>query len=69
LNVIERAVPIENNAYRRQATKIAEAGNLVEQVASIGAILGVLLSDAEAGLIADFGNKIRAETFDDFPVD
>jgi hypothetical protein len=25
-----------------------------------------LLSDLDAGLIADFGNKIRAETFDDF---
>jgi hypothetical protein len=59
-------VPIENNPYRRQATKIAEAGNFVDQVASIGAILRGLLSDADAGLIADLGNKIRADTFDDF---
>jgi hypothetical protein len=56
LNVIERVVPIENNAYRRQATKIAESGNLVDQVASIGAILRGLLSDVDAGLVADFGN-------------
>ena len=67
LNVIELAVPIENNSYRRQVQKIGEgAGNLVDQVYSIGAILHALLSDIDAGIIADFGNKIRAETFDDF---
>jgi hypothetical protein len=66
LNIVERAVPIENNAYRRQVTKIAAAGLLLDKVASIGSMLRALLSDANADLIADFGNKIRAETFDDF---
>jgi hypothetical protein len=66
LNVIERVVPIENNPYRRQTTKSAEAGSITDQVALIGAILHGLLSEADAGLIADFGNKIRADTFDDF---
>ena len=67
LNVIELEVPIENNSYRRQVTKIGEgSGLLLDKVASIAAILHALLSDINAGLIADFGNTIRAETFDDF---
>jgi len=67
LNVIELAVPIENNSYPRQVRKIGEGpGNLIDQVYSIGAILRALLSDIDAGIIADFGNKVRAETFDDF---
>jgi hypothetical protein len=67
LNVVELAVPIENNSYRRRVHKIGEGpSNLIDQVYSIGAILRALLSDIDAGIIADFGNKVRAETFDDF---
>ena len=35
-------------------------------VAAIAACLRAFLPDLDAGLIADFGNKVRAETFDDF---
>jgi hypothetical protein len=67
MNIIELAVPIENNSYRRQVTKIGEGdGEFIADVASIAAILRGLLPDIDAGLIADFGNTIRAETFDDF---
>jgi hypothetical protein len=67
LNIIERAVPIENNAYRKQITKIAASDDfLFVIVGSISVMLCALLSDDDAGLIVDFGNKIRAETFDDF---
>ncbi len=68
LNIIELAVPIENNSYRRQIKKLGEGSGLLllDRVASIGAVLEALLIDIDSGLIADFGNKIRAETFDDF---
>jgi hypothetical protein len=66
LNVIEQAIPIEPNAYRVQAKKVSLSGDVLGQVAAIGAMLTGLLADADAGLLADFGNKIRAETFDDF---
>ncbi len=67
MNIIELAVPIENNSYRRQITKIGDGGGeFIADVASIAAILRAVLPDIDAGLIADFGNTIRAETFDDF---
>jgi hypothetical protein len=67
LNVIEFAVPLENNPYRRRAKAIGEgSGAALPKVTSLGAMLGGLLSDMDKGLIADFGNRIRAETFDDF---
>jgi hypothetical protein len=67
LNIIDLAVPIENNAYRRQVKMLGGGSRLLlDRVASMGAILNALLSDINAGLIADFGNTIRAETFDDF---
>jgi hypothetical protein len=67
LNIIDFAVPIENNAYSRA---IKQHGGdriaLLNNVSAMGSILSSLLADSDAGLIADFGNKIRAETFDDF---
>ena len=36
------------------------------RVGSMAESLRALLPDIDAGLIADFGNKVRAETFDDF---
>jgi len=68
LNIIDVAVPIENNPYRQQVKRLGEGSGLLllDRVASMGAVLHALLSDIDAGLIADFGNRIRAETFDDF---
>ena len=67
LNIIDLAVPVENNSYRQQVKRLGEgSGLLLDRVASMGTILHALLSDIDAGLIADFGNRIRAETFDDF---
>jgi len=66
LNVIEMAIPIEN-AYRRRIVQIAEGGNALNvKVGSIGERLRAFVPDIDAGLIAGFGNRIRAETFDDF---
>jgi hypothetical protein len=54
LNIVELAVPIENNSYRRQVKKIGEGvGNLDDHVASIASILHALLSDMDAGLIGN----------------
>jgi hypothetical protein len=68
LNVIEVAIPIENNAYRRRIRGIVEGGGggATNKVSSIAECLRALLPDIAAGLIANFGNTVRAETFDDF---
>jgi hypothetical protein len=67
LNIIDFAAPTENNAYKKGIVKLGEgSGLLLERVLSMGSILNSLLTDIDGGLIADFGNKIRAETFDDF---
>lgn len=67
-NIIDFAIPLEHNAYKK---KILAYGNekgahLGTNIAIMAALLSSLLRDSDAGLIADFGNKIRAETFDDF---
>ena len=69
LNVIEVAIPIENNAYRRRIREIVEedrSGGATHKVGYIAECLRAFLPDFDAGLIADFGNRVRAETFDDF---
>jgi hypothetical protein len=67
LNVIEVAIPIENNAYRRRIREIEQRSvGADSQVGYIAECLHAFLPDIDAGLIADFGNKVRAETFDDF---
>jgi hypothetical protein len=68
LNVIEVAIPIENNAYRRRIREIERrnVGGATNKVGYIAECLRALLPDLDAGLIVDFGNKVRAETFDDF---
>ena len=68
VNVIEVAIPIETNAYRRRIREIeGRQGWAVDnKVTAIAASLEALLPDIDAGLLADFGNKVRAETFDDF---
>jgi hypothetical protein len=65
LNVIQLAIPIPNNPYRVRIEKIG-GGGTVQRVASMTGILRALLPDIDAGLLGDLGNKIRAETFDDF---
>jgi hypothetical protein len=66
LNVIGLAIPSPRNAYRDRIEKAAVPGNVVQSVATIAEILRALLPDIDAGLLGDLGNKIRAETFDDF---
>jgi hypothetical protein len=67
LNIIDFAVPVETNSYHQNIVKLGGgSGLLLDRVASMGSILLSLLADIDAGLIADFGNQIRAETFDDF---
>jgi hypothetical protein len=67
LNIIDFAVPTENNIYSRAIKQRGRGGNsLLNNVITMGSILSSLLADIDAGLIADFGNKIRAETFDEF---
>jgi hypothetical protein len=67
LNAIELAVPIEDNPYRRKIRTLAgETGINIERIREMAVILQAVLSDIDAGLVADFGNAIRAETFDDF---
>src|SRR5947209_10589961 len=66
-NIIELAIPIPRAAYRRSIEDIL-ARNIrsATRVVSAGAVLKAMLADVEAGLVGDLGNKIRAETFDDF---
>jgi hypothetical protein len=68
LNVIELAIPLPQNAYRRQMERVAQhhGGGMVQCVASMAQILRALLPDMDAGLLGDLGNRIRAEVFDDF---
>jgi hypothetical protein len=67
LNVIEVAIPIETNAYRRRIREIEERPvGATDKVGYIAECLRALLPDIDAGLIANFGNTVRAETFDDF---
>jgi hypothetical protein len=67
VNVIEVAIPIESNFYRRRVRELENKPIGVDgKVAAIAACLRAFLPDLDAGLIADFGNKVRAETFDDF---
>jgi len=68
LNITELAIPIENNAYRRRIREIADRGQVssIDKAIAIAECLRGMLPDINAGLIADFGNRVRAETFDDF---
>lgn len=65
LNVIQLAIPGPSNAYRVRIEKTG-GGGAVQRVASMTEMLRALLPDIDAGLLGDLGNKIRAETFDDF---
>src|SRR5271165_4641797 len=67
-NVVQLAIPTTQNAYRLQIEKVtdSEGKAIIRCVASAAEILRGLLRDIEDGLLGDLGNKIRAETFDDF---
>ena len=67
LNAVELAVPFESNPYRRRITALAAVQSFdIERIREMATILRALLEDIDAGLIANFGNAIRAETFDEF---
>jgi hypothetical protein len=68
VNVIEVAIPIETNAYRRRIREIVgrQGYPVGDKVAAIAASLDGFLLDIDAALLTNFGNKVRAETFDDF---
>jgi hypothetical protein len=65
LNIIELAVSMPSNAYRRQIEKIGERAS-PQSVRTMAEVLRALLRDIDAGLIATLSNTIRAETFSDF---
>jgi hypothetical protein len=68
-NVVILAVPIRDNPYRARVDRLVEhggSGGIVRVVASVAEILRALLPDIDRGLLSDFGNKIRAEAFDEF---
>ncbi len=66
-NVVQLAVPFADNAYRQRIEKLtdSEGKSIIRCVISAAAVLRGLLEDIQAGLLGDFGNQIRAETFDD----
>ncbi len=68
LNLVEIAVPEPDNAYRRSVEKLSDgsSGPIGRRIQSIAQILPALLADVDAGLLGSLGNRIRAETFDDF---
>jgi hypothetical protein len=65
LNVIQLAIPSPNNPYRARING-SRGGGAVQRVAVIAQMLRALLPDIDAGLLGNLGNKIRAETFDEF---
>jgi anti-sigma regulatory factor (Ser/Thr protein kinase) len=68
LNIIELAVPVPSNTYRRQIEKIGEVrgGGYPQSVGSMAEILRALLQDIDAGLLRTLSNTITAEAFDNF---
>lgn len=70
LNAMELAIPLRTHPYSQKIKSIARptagVANSPQHLHNAGAVLQSMLSDIDAGLIADFGNAIRAETFDDF---
>jgi hypothetical protein len=66
LNVVELAVPRPSNAYRRKIEVLSKGAGIISSVNAIAQLLGALLSDSDAGLLGNFADQIRAETFDDF---
>src|SRR5260370_9245403 len=69
VNVIELAIPIENNAYRRRIRRIAEddrGGGTTHKVGYNAHCCRAFLPYIDAGLIADFGNIRLPQTFDHF---
>jgi hypothetical protein len=67
MNAIELVIPLESHPYRKRIGLIVEEpSNAIRKLYNIAAVLETLLSDIDQGLISDFGNAIRAETFDGF---
>jgi hypothetical protein len=67
LNAVELAVPFESNPYRRRIAELAAVRSFdIGRIREMATVLQALLEDIDAGLIANFGNAIRAETFDEF---
>jgi len=67
-NVVQLAIPLAQHPYRQRVAKLADPDGkaIFRCVTSVAEILRALLADIDAGLLADFGNQIRAATFDDF---
>ncbi|SRR5258707_2102827 len=60
LNVVQLAVPVHGNAYRRHIENAGESpSGDVTRVRTIALALRGLLQDIDAGLIADLGIQIR----------
>ena len=60
VNIIEVAIPIENNSYRRRIRAIGDSDSerytIAQKMMAIAESLRALLPDIDAGLIANFGN-------------
>jgi hypothetical protein len=67
LNVVELCIPTADQAYRREISRLAQVGgNTGERIQRVSVLLQAMLGDIDAGLIGNLGNKVRAETFDNF---
>jgi hypothetical protein len=68
LHTIELAVPLPNNAYRRETEKVIGNANMATglRVDTVRGVLQAIVSDVDDGLIGSLRNKITSEVFDDF---
>jgi hypothetical protein len=65
LNVTQLASPSPTNPYRVQI-EVKWSGGLPERASTMAHMLDALLQDIDAGLLGNLGDRVRAETFDDF---
>jgi hypothetical protein len=66
MNVIQVAIPQPENAYRTKIDTLAKRTSKNSSVKSAELIFESLLSDIDAGLLGNLGDKIAAGLFDDF---
>lgn len=66
LNIIQVAIPQPENAYRTKIETLAKRASKNSSVKAAELIFESLLSDIDAGLLGNLGDKIAAGLFDDF---
>src|SRR5262245_15456186 len=66
-HIVELAIPYPDAAYRKRIDQVIAANmNATTKVGAVAEILAGFSKDVEVGLIGTLGNRIRADTFDDF---